>query len=76
MAKDRTRHARRRSGGFYRARRMQSLTRASNMLSREMRRLGVSFDCALGATSHLAEALGACRRKALEGIESDDRVHH
>lgn len=73
MAKDRTRNARRRSGDFYRARRMQSLTRNSNRFSRELRKLGVSFDCALASTSHFAEALGAWRRKALEGIESDDR---
>lgn len=57
MAKDRTRHARRRSGDFYRARRMQSLKRAAYGVSHGLHRLGVSFECALASASRFAETL-------------------
>lgn len=72
MAKDRIRRARRRSGDFYRARRMQSRMRNSNRFSRELRKLGMSFDYALVSTSHFTEELDAWRRKMWEEIESDD----
>lgn len=57
MTKDRTRAARHRSRDFYRARRMQSLKRAAYGVSHGLRKLGVSFDCALASASRFAEAL-------------------
>jgi hypothetical protein len=67
MAKDRTRHARRRSGYFYSARRMQSFMRASCGVSHGLRNLGMSFDCAFASASRFAEALDGHQCNELKG---------
>lgn len=67
MTKDRTRHARRRSGYFYSARRMQSFMRAAYGVSRSLHKLGMSFDCAFASASRFAEALDGHQCNELKG---------
>lgn len=72
MAKDRTRNARRRSGGFYRARRLARIFNSMNECAKGIGALGCTSAEAFARVLLFADSLGAWRRKALEGIESDD----
>lgn len=73
MAKDRTRHARRRSGGFYRARRRARLVNSLRECAKGIGALGCTSAEAFARVLLFADSLGAWRCKALEEVESDDR---
>lgn len=72
MAKDRTRHARRRSGYFYSARRRARIFNSMKEYAKGIGALGCTSADALAGVLLFADSLGAWRRKALEEFEGDD----
>lgn len=71
MAKDRTRHARMRSGDFYRARRRTRLFNSARECIKGIGALGCASADAFASVRLFAISLDAWRREKLKEVESD-----